>query len=102
MILKALCHTSDREIFDGIIGNDVKDSFLTDRLELLLRGFKKRYPQLQNRTQVLQYLGDKFRVVFQASLINLIWKSDKKSLIASFSCIWVRMAARINSECYCS
>lgn len=67
MILKALCHTSDREIFDGIIGNDVKDSFLTDRLELLLRGFKKRYPQLQNRTQVLQYLGDKFRVVFQAS-----------------------------------
>lgn len=67
MILKALCHTSDREIFDGIIGNDVKDSFLTDRLELLLRGFKKRYPHLQNRTQVLQYLGDKFRVVFQAS-----------------------------------
>ncbi|QID82985.1 hypothetical protein GRS66_005421 [Saccharomyces pastorianus] len=83
MILKALCHTSDREIFDGIIGNDVKDSFLTDRLELLLRGFKKRYPQLQNRTQVLQYLGDKFRVVFQASPDQSDLKSDKKSLIAS-------------------
>ncbi|EDO17794.1 hypothetical protein Kpol_541p37 [Vanderwaltozyma polyspora DSM 70294] len=67
MILKALCDTSDREIFDGIIGSDIKNSFLTDRLELLLRGFKKRYPQLQNRTQVLQYIGDKFRVVFQAS-----------------------------------
>ena len=66
MILKALCDTSDREIFDGILGSDVKNSFLTDRLELLLRGFKKRYPQLQNRTQVLQYIGDKFRVVFQA------------------------------------
>ncbi|CCK69982.1 DNA-directed RNA polymerase I core subunit RPA135 KNAG_0D02320 [Huiozyma naganishii CBS 8797] len=67
MILKALCDTSDREIFDGIVGSDLSNSFLTDRLELLLRGFKKRYPTLQNRTQVLQYLGDKFRFVFQAS-----------------------------------
>ncbi|CCE64264.1 hypothetical protein TPHA_0H00540 [Tetrapisispora phaffii CBS 4417] len=67
MILKALIDTSDREIFDGIIGSDIKNSFLTDRLELLLRGFKKRFPLLQNRTQVLQYIGDKFRVVFQAS-----------------------------------
>lgn len=67
MILKALCDTSDREIFDGIVGSDISNSFLTDRLELLLRGFKKRYPTLQNRTQVLQYLGDKFRFVFQAS-----------------------------------
>lgn len=67
MILKALCDTSDREIFDGIIGSDVTNSFLTDRLELLLTGYKKRYPQLKNRRQILQYLGDKFRVVFQAS-----------------------------------
>lgn len=67
MILKALSDASDREIFDGIVGSDTSNSFLTDRLELLLRGFKKKYPQLQNRRLVLQYLGDKFRVVFQAS-----------------------------------
>lgn len=67
MILKALTDTSDKEIFDGIVGSDLKNSFLTDRLELLLRGFKKRYPQLHNRRQILQYLGDKFRFVFQAS-----------------------------------
>ncbi|SCU80684.1 LAMI_0B03378g1_1 [Lachancea mirantina] len=67
MILKALSDASDREIFDGIVGSDTSNSFLTDRLELLLRGFKKRYPQLQNRRQVLQYLGDKFRIVFQAA-----------------------------------
>ncbi|KAH3903018.1 DNA-directed RNA polymerase I subunit RPA2 [Saccharomycodes ludwigii] len=66
IILKALCETSDKQIFDGIVGPDVENSFLTDRLELLLRGFKKKYPQLYNRKQVLQYLGDKFRVVFQA------------------------------------
>ncbi|GMM53943.1 hypothetical protein DAKH74_005590 [Maudiozyma humilis] len=67
MILKALCDTNDREIFDGIVGADVGNSFLTDRLELLLRGFKNKYPTLHNRTQILQYLGDKFRFVFQAS-----------------------------------
>ena len=67
MILKALCELNDREIFDGIVGSDTSNSFLTDRLELLLRGHKKKYGQLQNRRQVLQYLGDKFRVVLQAS-----------------------------------
>lgn len=67
MILRALYDTNDREIFDHIVGGDTSNSFLTDRLELLLRGFKKRYPTLKNRKQTLQYLGDKFRVVFQAS-----------------------------------
>lgn len=67
MILRALYDTNDREIFDHIVGGDTTNSFLTDRLELLLRGFKKRYPTLQNRKQTLQYLGDKFRVVLQAS-----------------------------------
>ncbi|QLG71314.1 hypothetical protein HG535_0B03530 [Zygotorulaspora mrakii] len=67
MILKALTDTNDKEIFDGIVGSDLDNSFLTDRLELLLRGFKKRYPLLHNRRQILQYLGDKFRIVFQAS-----------------------------------
>ena len=68
LILKALSDSnSDKQIFDGICGtSELNNSFLTDRLELLLRGFKKRYPNLHNRTQILQYLGDKFRVVFQA------------------------------------
>lgn len=67
MILKALCELNDREIFDGIVGSDTSNSFLTDRLELLLRGHKKKYGELHNRRQALQYLGDKFRVVLQAS-----------------------------------
>ncbi|OBA26716.1 actin-domain-containing protein [Hanseniaspora valbyensis NRRL Y-1626] len=68
LVLKALTDSNnDKQIFDGICGSsDLNNSFLTDRLELLLRGFKKRYPNLHNRTQILQYLGDKFRVVFQA------------------------------------
>lgn len=62
MILKALVETNDREIFDGIVGSDTKDSFLTDRLELLLRSYKSYGVSSQKET--LAYLGDKFRVVF--------------------------------------
>lgn len=65
MILKALVETNDREIFDGIVGADQKNSFLTDRLELLLRTYK--HYQLDSQQETLRYLGDKFRVVFGAT-----------------------------------
>ncbi|KAG7660630.1 RPA135 [[Candida] subhashii] len=65
MILKALIETNDREIFDGIVGNDIENSFLTDRLELLLRTYKTY--NLYSKQETLAYLGDKFRVVFGSS-----------------------------------
>ncbi|KAH3668897.1 hypothetical protein OGAPHI_002652 [Ogataea philodendri] len=65
MILKALVETSDREIFDGVVGADTGNSFLTDRLELLLRTYKNY--NLYSQKETLAYLGDKFRVVFGAT-----------------------------------
>ncbi|CAN3360331.1 DNA-directed RNA polymerase I subunit Rpa135p [Diutina catenulata] len=65
MVLKALVETSDREIFDGIVGADTANSFLTDRLELLLRNYKQY--NLYGKQETLAYLGDKFRVVFGAT-----------------------------------
>ncbi|GMM31362.1 DNA-directed RNA polymerase I core subunit [Martiniozyma asiatica (nom. inval.)] len=65
LILKALVETSDREIFDGIVGSDVENSFLTDRLELLLRTFKNF--KVNSNKEALAYLGNKFRIVFGAS-----------------------------------
>lgn len=65
MILKALIETNDREIFDGIVGSDVDNSFLTDRLELLLRTYKNY--NLHSNQETLAYLGDKFRAVFGAT-----------------------------------
>ncbi|KAK6198040.1 DNA-directed RNA polymerase I [Scheffersomyces amazonensis] len=65
MILKALVETNDREIFNGIVGSDIKNSFLTDRLELLLRSFKNY--NLYSKQETLAYLGDKFRIVFNAT-----------------------------------
>lgn len=65
MILKALAETNDREIFDGIVGPETCNSFLTDRLELLLRSYKSY--NVYSRNENLAYLGDKFRVVMGAS-----------------------------------
>ncbi|KIJ56502.1 hypothetical protein M422DRAFT_197419 [Sphaerobolus stellatus SS14] len=61
LILKALVGASDREIFEGLIMEDYEDTFMTDRVELLLRSFKAY--QLFTGEQCVEYLGDKFRVV---------------------------------------
>jgi DNA-directed RNA polymerase I subunit RPA2 len=66
MVLKALCETNDREIFDGLLSmEDRKNTFLTDRVELLLRTYKVY--QLYSRTETLQYLGEKFRIVMRTA-----------------------------------
>ncbi|KAI0717958.1 beta and beta-prime subunits of DNA dependent RNA-polymerase [Fomitopsis betulina] len=61
LILKALVSASDKEIFEGVMMQDYEDTFLTDRVELLLRSFKMY--TLRTGDQCLEYLGSKFRVV---------------------------------------
>ncbi|KAI2629692.1 DNA-directed RNA polymerase I subunit RPA2 [Hypoxylon sp. NC1633] len=65
MILKALVETNDREIFEGLIGapgsKGIKNTFLTDRVELLLRTYKTY--GLYTMAQTRSYLGQKFRPV---------------------------------------
>lgn len=65
MILKALVETNDREIFEGIVGpmgsKSTENTFLTDRVELLLRTYKSF--GLYSKSQTRAYLGEKFRVV---------------------------------------
>lgn len=60
MILKALDGASDKDIFAGLVQNDF-DPFLTDRIELLLRGFKSY--NLYSGKQCREFLGDRFRIV---------------------------------------
>lgn len=64
LVLKALVSASDKEIFEGIIMKDYENTFLTDRVEMLLRIFKKY--KHSNGEQCLNYLGEKFRVVLGA------------------------------------
>ena len=61
LVLKALVGASDKEIFEGVMMQDYENTFLTDRVELLLRSFKMF--GLQTGEQCLAYLGEKFRVV---------------------------------------
>ncbi len=69
MILKALIETNDREIFEGIVGpmkNQSANSFVTDRLEMLLRTYKVY--GLIGRRKTRAYLGDKFRSVLDVPI----------------------------------
>jgi DNA-directed RNA polymerase I subunit RPA2 len=61
LILKALVSASDREIFESVIMGEYGNTFLTDRVELLLRSFKTY--KLFTGEDCLEYLGKKFRVV---------------------------------------
>jgi DNA-directed RNA polymerase I subunit RPA2 len=70
MILKALIETNDREIFEGIVGPATKQSshsFVTDRLEMLLRTYKVY--GLVGRRKTRAFLGDKFRTALDVPLI---------------------------------
>ena len=65
MILKALVETNDREIFEGIIGTSrsqgIDNTFMTERVELLLRTYKAY--GLHGRAKTRSYLGEKFKPV---------------------------------------
>ncbi|KAL9593839.1 MAG: hypothetical protein Q9179_005669 [Wetmoreana sp. 5 TL-2023] len=69
MILKALVETNDREIFEGIVGRigsqGVDNTFMADRVEVLLRTYKAY--NLRGRAKTRSYLGEKFRPVLGVS-----------------------------------
>lgn len=65
LVAKALVNISDKELYDRIVQGDRGNTFLTTRLELLLRDFKTF--ELYTKSQCLTYLGRLFR----GSLVNL-------------------------------
>lgn len=61
LILKALISASDREIFEGLVMQDYDNTFLTDRVEMLLRSFKQH--NFKTGDECLEFLGNRFRIV---------------------------------------
>lgn len=59
LVVKSLINISDKEIFDRIVAGNNDNTFLTTRLELLLRDFKNY--QLTDIVQCRAYLGSLFR-----------------------------------------
>jgi DNA-directed RNA polymerase I subunit RPA2 len=64
LILRALCQTSDRELYERITMQNYKNTFLTDRVEMLLR-YYRRY-SMYTREECLEYLGEKFAVMLDS------------------------------------
>lgn len=62
LVLKALVGASDKEVFEGVMMQDYDNTFLTGRVELLLRSFSQVF-SMRTGEQCLEYLGEKFRVV---------------------------------------
>ena len=65
MILKALVETNDREVFEGLVGaagsKGIENTFLTDRVELLLRTYKTY--RLHGKSRTRAHLGEKLRPI---------------------------------------
>ncbi|KAI9205077.1 uncharacterized protein BJ171DRAFT_82715 [Polychytrium aggregatum] len=64
LILRSLIDATDRDIFERITMGQTDNTFLTDRVELLLRS-AKRYG-VYTRKQCLDYLGSKFHVMLNS------------------------------------
>ncbi|KAJ3076254.1 hypothetical protein HDU98_004867 [Podochytrium sp. JEL0797] len=64
LILRALQETSDRDLFMRITQGKTGNTFLTDRVELLLRGFQGL--GVHSRDECRGYIGSKFHVMLDA------------------------------------
>lgn len=62
LIMKALIDTDDKEITEAVVQGDWQDTFVTGRMEAMLRDFK-RYA-LYTKKQCREYIGSKFYIVF--------------------------------------
>lgn len=61
LVMKALVESNDREIMEGILHGDVENTFISSRVEGMLREFKKE--GLYTRNQCLEYLGERMTTV---------------------------------------
>ncbi len=111
LVLKALIETDDREIMEGILHGDTEDTFVSGRVEAMLRDFKKE--RLYTQRQCLAYLGERMKTVMGLGegttseeigreflaryvLVHLPSNGDKFAL---FLAMMRRMYAVIGSKC---
>eukprot|EP01128_Nolandella_sp_AFSM9_P002490 TRINITY_DN12860_c0_g1_i1.p1 TRINITY_DN12860_c0_g1~~TRINITY_DN12860_c0_g1_i1.p1 ORF type:complete len:1162 (-),score=271.11 TRINITY_DN12860_c0_g1_i1:50-3343(-) len=59
LVLRALASTTDREIYEKITEGDYTDTFMTDRVEMMLRESKKE--SYYTKEEALSYIGSHFR-----------------------------------------
>eukprot|EP00698_Gefionella_okellyi_P003900 TRINITY_DN13613_c0_g1_i1.p1 TRINITY_DN13613_c0_g1~~TRINITY_DN13613_c0_g1_i1.p1 ORF type:complete len:1144 (+),score=256.01 TRINITY_DN13613_c0_g1_i1:497-3433(+) len=64
LMMKALCPASDRELYERVCSGDMQNTFVTDRIELLLRAIREL--DVRTHAEALSYLGAHFRIVMGA------------------------------------
>ncbi|KAJ3191382.1 hypothetical protein HK101_007823 [Irineochytrium annulatum] len=112
LILRALQKCSDREVFERIVMKDREpDTFLTDRVELLLRSFQQH--GVFSQSSCLELLGSKFHVMLDSPedmseedvgrallkkiiLVHLEKDEDKFNLLI---CMIQKLYALVGGEC---
>uniref|UniRef100_A0A8H7K9R7 RNA polymerase Rpb2 domain-containing protein n=1 Tax=Bionectria ochroleuca TaxID=29856 RepID=A0A8H7K9R7_BIOOC len=97
MILKALVETNDREIFEGLVGpagsKSAENTFLTDRIELLLRTYKSYGLYTKHETRA--YLGEKFRIVLGVPETMSNYEVGTEFFAASSWSTWATSTSRL-------
>lgn len=63
LLLKALAEASDAEIFSRVLGGDTEDTYLSDRMHIILHDYAAAFGHLRSREAVLEFLGERFRTV---------------------------------------
>lgn len=63
LVLKALVSTTDREIYERVLAGDRENTYLSDRILMLLRDAKVYGDAVMSRDAALTYLGARFRGV---------------------------------------
>ncbi|KAJ1516532.1 hypothetical protein HMI55_002014 [Coelomomyces lativittatus] len=63
LILRGLHDASDRELFDAIVQGDHGNTFITSRVEVLLKNY--RDPPYTSQKKCIAYLGSRFRVTLR-------------------------------------
>ena len=62
LLLKALRQSSDKEVYQRVLGGNEGDSYVSDRLQKILREHHTSYDvPLISRAQCLAFLGSRFR-----------------------------------------
>ena len=65
LIMRALQQVSDRDIFERISMGDYNNSFLTDRVEMLLRSYRKY--SMYTQQECIEFIGAKFGSMLDVS-----------------------------------
>lgn len=63
IVLRALVECNDRQIFNAVVQGDTGNTFLVERVELVLS--EHAHLHLYSRKECLAYLGSRFRVILE-------------------------------------